>query len=96
MGRERIRSEARRHQHPGMSFWRAPAGKHIAPEFVRDEVAAGRAITPPTSTTKSEPMKYRSRNFPRVKVNANIGNSAVSSVEEEVEIGVSTAGARTR
>ncbi len=44
MGRERIRSEVLRHQHPGMNFG-APAGKHH-PEFVRDEVAAGRAIIP--------------------------------------------------
>lgn len=45
MGRERIRSEVLRHQHPGMSFG-ARLPENITPEFVRDEVAAGRAIIP--------------------------------------------------
>ncbi|EBE6791131.1 phosphomethylpyrimidine synthase ThiC [Salmonella enterica] len=84
MGRERIRSEVLRHQHPGESFGtRLP--ENITPEFVRDEVAAGRAIIPANiNHPESEPMII-GRNF-LVKVNANIGNSAVtSSIEEEVE-----------
>lgn len=57
----------------------------ITPEFVRDEVAAGRAIIPSNiNHPESEPMII-GRNF-LVKINANIGNSAVaSSIEEEVE-----------
>ncbi|KHK42540.1 thiamine biosynthesis protein ThiC [Salmonella enterica subsp. enterica serovar Gallinarum] len=84
MGRERICSEVLRHQHPGMSFG-ARLPENITPEFVRDEVAAGRAIIPANiNHPESEPMII-GRNFP-VKVNANIGNSAVtSSIEEEVE-----------
>ncbi|WP_430963100.1 phosphomethylpyrimidine synthase ThiC [Salmonella sp. CQ24WZ0440SAL] len=84
MGRERIRSEVLRHQHPGMSF-SALLPENITPEFVRDEVAAGRAIIPANiNHPESEPMII-GRNF-LVKVNANIGNSAVtSSIEEEVE-----------
>jgi phosphomethylpyrimidine synthase len=62
---------------------RIPA--RITPEFVRDEVAAGRAIIPSNiNHPESEPMII-GRNF-LVKINANIGNSAVaSSIEEEVE-----------
>ena len=62
---------------------RIPA--QITPEFVRDEVAAGRAIIPSNiNHPESEPMII-GRNF-LVKINANIGNSAVaSSIEEEVE-----------
>ena len=62
---------------------RIPA--HITPEFVRDEVAAGRAIIPANiNHPESEPMII-GRNF-LVKINANIGNSAVaSSIDEEVE-----------
>ncbi len=58
---------------------------HITPEFVRDEVARGRAIIPANiNHPESEPMII-GRNF-LVKINANIGNSAVaSSIEEEVE-----------
>ena len=84
MGRERIRSEVLRHQHPGMSFG-ARLPENITGEFVRDEVAAGRAIIPANiNHPESEPMII-GRNF-LVKVNANIGNSAVtSSIEEEVE-----------
>ncbi len=84
MGRERIRSEVLRHQHPGESFG-ARLPENITPEFVRDEVAAGRAIIPANiNHPESEPMVI-GRNF-LVKVNANIGNSAVtSSIEEEVE-----------
>ncbi|HEU4929319.1 MAG TPA: phosphomethylpyrimidine synthase ThiC, partial [Candidatus Krumholzibacteria bacterium] len=71
------------HQHPG-----DPRGaripRFITPEFVRDEVAAGRAIIPcNVNHPELEPMVI-GRNF-RVKINANIGNSAVvSSIEEEV------------
>ena len=77
MGRERIRSEVLRHQHPGMSFG-AHLPENITAEFVRDEVAAGRAIIPANiNHPESEPMII-GRNF-LVKVNANIGNSAVTS-----------------
>lgn len=72
-------------QHPGDSFGaNTPVGK-ITPEFVRDEVAAGRAIIPSNiNHPEAEPMII-GRNF-LVKINANIGNSAVtSSIEEEVE-----------
>jgi phosphomethylpyrimidine synthase len=71
-------------QHPGQS-WGARVPKHITPEFVRDEVARGRAIIPVNiNHPESEPMII-GRNF-LVKINANIGNSAVaSSIEEEVE-----------
>ncbi|MEF3097824.1 phosphomethylpyrimidine synthase ThiC [Raoultella terrigena] len=84
MGRERIRSAVLRHQHPGEGFG-AHLPDNITPEFVRDEVAAGRAIIPANiNHPESEPMII-GRNF-LVKVNANIGNSAVtSSIEEEVE-----------
>jgi phosphomethylpyrimidine synthase len=71
-------------QHPGQSFGAAiPA--QITPEFVRDEVACGRAIIPCNiNHPELEPMII-GRNF-LVKINANIGNSAVaSSIEEEVE-----------
>jgi phosphomethylpyrimidine synthase len=71
-------------QHQGNSFGAAiPA--EITPEFVRDEVARGRAIIPCNiNHTELEPMII-GRNF-LVKINANIGNSAVaSSIEEEVE-----------
>ena len=71
MGRERIRSEVLRHQHPGMSFG-ARLPENITAEFVRDEVAAGRAIIPANiNHPESEPMII-GRNF-LVKVNANIG-----------------------
>jgi phosphomethylpyrimidine synthase len=68
----------------GQSFG-ASIPKHVTPEFVRDEVARGRAIIPANiNHPESEPMII-GRNF-LVKINANIGNSAVaSSVEEEVE-----------
>jgi phosphomethylpyrimidine synthase len=72
------------HQHPGESFG-ANIPPEITPEFVRDEVARGRAIIPANvNHPESEPMII-GRNF-LVKINANIGNSAVaSSIEEEVE-----------
>ena len=84
MGRERIRSEVLLQQHPGNSFG-ASLPENITPEFVRQEVAAGRAIIPANiNHPESEPMII-GRNF-LVKINANIGNSAVSSsIEEEVE-----------
>ncbi|MCM2448273.1 MULTISPECIES: phosphomethylpyrimidine synthase ThiC [Rahnella] len=84
MGRERIRGEVLRQQHPGESFG-AHLPASITAEFVRQEVAAGRAIIPANiNHPESEPMII-GRNF-LVKVNANIGNSAVtSSIEEEVE-----------
>jgi phosphomethylpyrimidine synthase len=70
--------------HAGNSFG-AAVPKFVTPEFVRDEVARGRAIIPANiNHPESEPMII-GRNF-LVKINANIGNSAVaSSVEEEVE-----------
>ncbi|WP_438833886.1 phosphomethylpyrimidine synthase ThiC [Aeromonas oralensis] len=84
MGRERVRSELLRTQHPGHDFG-ARLPQNITPEFVRDEVAAGRAIIPSNiNHPEAEPMII-GRNF-LVKINANIGNSAVtSSIEEEVE-----------
>jgi len=71
-------------QHPGQSFG-ANIPDAITPEFVRDEIAAGRAIIPSNiNHPEMEPMII-GRNF-RVKINTNIGNSAVtSSIEEEVE-----------
>ena len=72
------------HQHKGESFG-ATLPKFVTPEFVRDEVARGRAIIPANiNHPESEPMAI-GRNF-LVKINANIGNSAIaSSIEEEVE-----------
>jgi phosphomethylpyrimidine synthase len=71
-------------QHRGEPFGARLPG-FITPEFVRDEVARGRAIIPANiNHPESEPMII-GRNF-LVKINANIGNSAVaSSIEEEVE-----------
>ncbi len=72
------------HQHRGQSFGAAiPA--YVTPEFVREEVARGRAIIPANiNHPESEPMII-GRNF-LVKINANIGNSAVlSSIDDEVE-----------
>ena len=73
-----------RSQHPGNSFG-SSIPQDITPEFVRDEVARGRAIIPSNiNHPELEPMII-GRNF-LVKINANIGNSAVgSSVQEEVE-----------
>ncbi|OXY81446.1 phosphomethylpyrimidine synthase ThiC [Oceanimonas doudoroffii] len=84
MGRERVRDELLRKQHPGESFG-ANLPENITPEFVRKEVAEGRAIIPANiNHPEAEPMII-GRNF-LVKINANIGNSAVtSSIEEEVE-----------
>ncbi len=71
-------------RHPGMP-WQSTLPDEVTPEFVRDEVASGRAIIPANiNHPESEPMII-GRNF-LVKINANIGNSAVSSsIEEEVE-----------
>ncbi len=70
-------------QHPGQSFG-ASIPKEITPEFVRSEIARGRAIIPANiNHTELEPM-ILGRNF-LVKINGNIGNSALgSSIEEEV------------
>ena len=83
-GRERIKNEALHRQHAGNSFG-ADLQSNISAEFVRQEVAAGRAIIPANiNHPETEPMII-GRNF-LVKVNANIGNSALSSsIEEEVE-----------
>ncbi|MBI1887802.1 MAG: phosphomethylpyrimidine synthase ThiC [Nitrosomonadales bacterium] len=77
-------SELLKTQHPGESFG-ASIPKIITPEFVRDEIARGRAIIPANiNHPEVEPMII-GRNF-LVKINANIGNSALgSSIQEEVE-----------
>ena len=77
-------SELIMRQHPGQHFG-AAIPKIITPEFVRDEVARGRAIIPVNiNHPEIEPMII-GRNF-LVKINANIGNSALSSgIQEEVE-----------
>lgn len=79
------KANALAHQHKGHSFGANTPKTHITPEFVREEVAAGRAVIPSNiNHPESEPMII-GRNF-LVKINANIGNSAVSStIEEEVE-----------
>ncbi|MFK8037394.1 MAG: phosphomethylpyrimidine synthase ThiC [Crocinitomicaceae bacterium] len=71
-------------QHPGENFG-ASIPSTITPEFVREEVARGRAVIPSNiNHPEAEPM-ILGRNF-LVKINANIGNSATtSSIEEEVE-----------
>ncbi len=71
-------------QHPGRT-WGATLPNTVTPEFVRDEVARGRAIIPSNiNHPEIEPMII-GRNF-LVKINANIGNSSVaSSIDEEVE-----------
>ncbi|MEQ8252215.1 MAG: phosphomethylpyrimidine synthase ThiC [Oceanibaculum nanhaiense] len=81
LGRERLKEAATR---DGESFG-AAIPDYVTPEFVRDEVAAGRAIIPANiNHPEIEPMII-GRNF-LVKINANIGNSAVSSsVAEEVD-----------
>jgi phosphomethylpyrimidine synthase len=81
LGRERARAAAAR---DGNS-WGAAVPEHVTPEFVREEIAAGRAILPANvNHPESEPMII-GRNF-LVKINANIGNSAVtSSTAEEVD-----------
>lgn len=84
MGRELITDITITKQHAGENFG-AHLPEQITAEFVRQEIAAGRAILPTNiNHPESEPMII-GRNF-LVKVNANIGNSSVtSSIEEEVE-----------
>ena len=81
---EALHASGTLHQHPGQAFG-AAIPRSITPEFVRDEVARGRAIIPANiNHPELEPMII-GRNF-LVKINANIGNSAVtSSIAEEVE-----------
>ena len=81
LGREILRDKL---QHDGESFG-AAIPDFVTPEFVRDEIERGRAIIPANiNHPESEPMII-GRNF-LVKINANIGNSAVtSSMAEEVE-----------
>ena len=86
--RENLRLEeyknAMKDQHPGNS-WGANLPEEITAEFVREEIARGRAIIPANiNHTELEPMII-GRNF-LVKINGNLGNSAVtSSIEEEVD-----------
>ena len=86
--RENMRLEQYQHwlaeQHPGQN-WGANLPSAITPEFVRDEIARGRAIIPANiNHPELEPMII-GRNF-LVKINGNLGNSAVtSSIEEEVD-----------
>lgn len=84
LGREKALANARQKLDEGESFG-AALPEHITPEFVRDEIARGRAIIPSNiNHAELEPMII-GRNF-LTKINANIGNSAVtSSIEEEVE-----------
>ncbi len=71
-------------QHKGQPFG-ANIPDEITPEFVRSEIAAGRAIIPANINHPEQEPMIIGRNF-RVKINTNIGNSAVtSSIEEEVE-----------
>ena len=80
---QQVREEYR--QHRGQCFGAQIPDKVVTPEFVRDEIAAGRAIIPANiNHPEAEPMII-GRNF-LVKINANIGNSpTTSSIEEEVE-----------
>jgi len=80
-----VQSDIMNHQHKGNSFGANTPLQSITPEFVRQEVACGRAVIPSNiNHPEAEPMII-GRNF-LVKINANIGNSAVtSSIEEEVE-----------
>jgi phosphomethylpyrimidine synthase len=82
---EQYQSNAEREKRLAGNSFGAAIPKVVTPEFVRDEVARGRAIIPANiNHTELEPMAI-GRNF-LVKINANIGNSAVtSSIEEEVE-----------
>jgi phosphomethylpyrimidine synthase len=83
--RENISSNPEREKRLAGNSFGASIPEDITPEFVRDEVARGRAIIPANiNPPEIEPMAI-GRNF-LVKINANIGNSAVSSsIEEEVE-----------
>jgi phosphomethylpyrimidine synthase len=81
LGREKLKEQIER---SGESFG-AEIPDYITPEFVRDEVARGRAIIPANINHPELEPQIIGRNF-LVKINANIGNSAVtSSVAEEVE-----------
>jgi phosphomethylpyrimidine synthase len=84
LGREQALENARQKLDEGESFG-AELPEHITPEFVRSEIARGRAIIPCNiNHAELEPMII-GRNF-LTKINANIGNSAVtSSIEEEIE-----------
>ena len=84
LGREQALENAREKLDEGESFG-AELPEHITPEFVRSEIARGRAIIPCNiNHAELEPMII-GRNF-LTKINANIGNSAVtSSIEEEIE-----------
>jgi phosphomethylpyrimidine synthase len=84
IGRDMLRDHAKGLARDGESFG-ASIPDHVTPEFVRDEVARGRAIIPSNiNHPESEPMAI-GRNF-LVKINANIGNSAVASdVAKEVD-----------
>jgi len=84
IGRQQALENGQSRTHNGYSFG-AAIPKFVTAEFVRDEVARGRAIIPANvNHPEAEPMII-GRNF-LVKINANIGNSAVaSSIEEEVE-----------
>ena len=84
MRQEQIREAGLHRQHPGESFG-AATPREITPEFVRDEIARGRAIIPANINHPELEPVIIGRNF-LVKINANIGNSAVtSSIAEEVE-----------
>ena len=82
--RQEVTDQELLQQHPGHSYG-ASVPAQITPEFVREEVARGRAIIPNNiNHPETEPMII-GRNF-LIKINANIGNSSVtSSIEEEVE-----------
>jgi phosphomethylpyrimidine synthase len=84
LGRTEALARAKAAIADGESFG-AAVREHITPEFVRDEVARGRAVIPANINHAELEPQIIGRNF-LVKINANIGNSAVtSSVEEEVE-----------
>ena len=79
-----VRARGELNYHPGENFG-ASIPEEITPEFVRDEVARGRAVIPANINHPELEPQIIGRNF-LVKVNANIGNSALgSSIEEEVE-----------
>ena len=84
LGREQAPERAAAQIAQGESFG-ASIPEHVTPEFVREEIARGRAIIPANINHPELEPQIIGRNF-LVKINANIGNSAVtSSVEEEVE-----------
>jgi phosphomethylpyrimidine synthase len=84
LGRRAAAEDAAQTIAQGQSFG-AHIPEYITPEFVRDEIAAGRAIIPSNINHAELEPQIIGRNF-LVKINANIGNSAVtSSVEEEID-----------